>query len=323
MKLSKAQLDKLLAAVTDDVAELLKSEQEAMTLSKADPGTEAPAEKNPEGSAVAPPAPEGETGPDASASPEASSPAPAPEGSPAGVAPDASPDPAGDPGTEQGATPEVLQGEYMKLPVEELKMHFLACKAALMAMMGGGADEGSAPPDATPPGPDASPAPGPEASASPSPEPSPEPPMGKKEFPGDGNGGQIRKSEDASVLERLTKAEAGLKELDALRKSVSEKDASIAAMEIKFQDSINQVAAGFQKILSRPVRKSIQNISDIKVTDKPGTETDADLNLTKSEVIQRLNVVSSTKPLTKSERQAINKYCVGEAGIETVVALLK
>jgi len=138
MKLSKSQINKLLEQVTNDVAVMLKSDTEEVTLSKADPGEETTAETTPDGSATdGPPGEQSSAGPEDSGAPDASA-----DASAEGSAPpmDGGPDGGQDPATDAGATPEALQAEYMKLPPEELKMHLMAAHAALMAMesQGGG-----------------------------------------------------------------------------------------------------------------------------------------------------------------------------------------
>lgn len=324
MKLNKSELNKLLSQVTDDVQEMLKHEtDEGEALSKADEGEEAPAEKTPEGSSSetpeAPPAPSDAgppAGPEASASPEGS-----PEGSPDG-APEGSPD-GGDPAADGGATPEALQAEYAQLPPEELKMHFLACKAALMASMSGqpGADDGSA--GAPPAGPEASAAPmgppaGPEASA---PVP-PAPQFGKKEFKAEGSGGQMSKSEK-DFSERLSKAEKAIAEVDELKKSIASKDVLIAGLE----ENIGKVAEGFKTLLTRQqvMRKSLTGIS---YANKPGVDAPAagaDFStMSKSEVVQKLNEVTASPNLSSADRSLITRFVVGEnVPVSTVAKFLQ
>jgi hypothetical protein len=232
-------------------------------------------------------------------------------------------------------SPEALQAEYAKLPVEELKMHFLAAKSALMAAMSGGGDasaDPSADPAAAggPPGPDASagpaPAAGPEGSAA-APEASAgpvDPMMGKKEFNSSGNGGQISKSQlDPTlqvILTRLDKAEKAASEVTELRKSLATKDAQLAEMEA----NLGKVAEGFSKIIERPMRKAITSISHIA---KPGSEQAApgtvDISrLSKAEINDRLNKATRSESLSKADRDAITKYVVGKAPVETVVKFL-
>jgi uncharacterized coiled-coil protein SlyX len=294
MKLNKTQMDQLLAQVTDDIAELLKSED----LSKADPGEQAPAEETPEGSSAEPQAP----GPEASASPEDDG--QIPPGSPEG--PEASPegqDAPQDPSTEQQVTPEVLQAEYAKLDVEELKMHFLAAKAALAQALGGqDPEQGQAPA----PGPEASaPAPGPEASAGP---PQGDPMMGKKEFGGEGNGGKISKAES---IER---------DLKELKKSLTDKDLTIATME----EQLGKLVEGFQKILTQPMRKAVTSVQSMQFVGKPGSETNPIQGLSKAEIIQKLNEATRSDTLTKSDRDLINKFVVsGNVPVEAVAKFCK
>jgi hypothetical protein len=309
-KLSKAELNRLLAEVTEDVAALLKHEAtESKSLSKADPGTEAPGEETPEGSSTspkeesAPPfaasadpagAPAGAAGPETSAAPEAA---------PAGA------DGAGDP-AEQKATPEQLQAEYQQLPPEELMAHIQASLAAAQALGlpvpgAGGAPEASAPA--------AAPAPAPAA---------PGPEMGKGEFDdksGEVKAGSMGKSEK-DILSRLTKAEAALGEIENLRKAVSERDAKIASMETSMSESIGKIANGVKKIVlgQQAMRKSVAGVGYMA---KPGTEIDADLSsLTKSEVVSRLGRVTSKPDLSLEDRKIINEFVIGSNPDVRVVA---
>ena len=308
LNISKEKLEQVLASLTDDVENLLKTER----LSKADEGAEAPAETVPEGSSAAPPAPEGNTEGDAGPAEE-----PAPEVS-AHAEPDG--DEGGDPAADQEATPEVLEAEYSKLDVEELKMHFLAAKSVLMTKLGGGA-EGA--PEGAPEGsPEGAPEAPPEASAGP-------PAMGKKEMaPSPGNGGKIAKSERdvdiAAIVARLQKAEEGLADIPKLQKSIAEKDEIIAKME----ENLGKVASGFQRILKgTPMRKSAASIS---VVSKPGTSalektTEKQLDLaamSKSEVIAKLNDVATQKHLEKKDQAAIANYCLGKVGVDSVAHII-
>ena len=155
---------------------------------------------------------EGDLGDDAgSPAPEASAPAPGPDaGAPAGddgLAPGDAPAPGDDLAADDGGggdlDPEALKAEYAQLPPEELKIHYMAAKAALFELMGGaaGGDAGGAPA----PGPDAGAgAPPPEASAPPAPAPAPAAGPG----PDEAFKSEIRKSEKAleAKIQSLTKA---------------------------------------------------------------------------------------------------------------------
>ena len=320
MKLSKAQLNKVLDQVTSDVAELLKSEEEAIeALSKADPGEETPAEETPSGSSA-----EGSDEASASA-PEGGAPSTGDDtagGDAPPPGPDASMDGGGDPaagGDPAGGgdmSPEALQAEYAKLPPEELKMHFLACKAALMAVMGGAGD-GAAPggPEASaPPAP-----PAPEASAPPA------PPMGKKEFGGDGSGkmkaGKMAKSEDILSLEqRLAKMEArSSAEVEEMKKALASKDETIANLEKKMVE----VVSGFKKIIDKTaVRKSVSGVTYAAKAGAPAPGTVDLSTLKKSDVVKKLNEVTASPTLSKSDRDLINSYVTGNVGIEAVAKFL-
>jgi hypothetical protein len=308
-KLNKSQLNKLLEQVTNDVAIMLKSDTEETTLSKADPGEETTAETTPDGSAT-----DGPPGEESSASPEDT-------GAPEGSAPpmDGGPDGSQDPATDAGATPEALQAEYMKLPPEELKMHLMAAHAALMAMesQGGGPEAGGPEASAGPPGPDASagPPPGPEASAG-GPPPGaggPPPGIGKGEIstgtPNDNNGGM---------------AKSQMSEISKLRKSIKEKDEQLAKQELALTDTVKAITDMITK--RQVMRKSVSGISYISkpgTTEKPAEKAAVDpRSLTKSQVMEKLNKVTASTKLAKSDREIINKFVVGSAGIDDIAKYL-
>lgn len=318
MKLSKAQLSKLLDEVTSDVAELLKSEPDAegSALSKADPGEETPAEETPAGSSA-----EGSDDEASASAPEGGAPTTGDDSAggdapPAGPEASAAPTDGGDPAAGGDASPEALQAEYAKLPPEELKMHFLACKAALMAVMGGGAGDG-----APPAGPEASAPPAPPAPAASAP---PAPPMGKKEFGGDGSGkvkaGKMAKSEDFMALEqRLAKMEEKGAEVEDLKKAVAAKDETIANLEKKMVE----VVTGFKKIIDKTaVRKSISGVTYAAKAGAPAPGT-VDLSaLRKSDVVKKLTEVTASPTLSKADRDLINSYVAGSVGVEAVAKFL-
>lgn len=336
-RLSKAELATVLEQATADFAKALDIEDEGTVLAKADPGHEAPAEENPEGSSSAPPAP------------EASASAPATDGAPAtppaegqsatGESPMASPDPAADPAAQgQGeVSVEQIKAEFDSLDVEEVKKYFLAAKASLMEKMGGpgGAPAGAGPdasasPDGSAPPPAASPSAPPAAAASPSPSPSPEePPMGKGEFDdesGKVSAGKMAKSLDVDeVLNRLSKAEAAVAEVAGLKKAIAEKDATIAA----FEEKLGKVAAGVQRIVDRqPLRKSFStSAAAAAVVAKPGSEGPsaggkAPVNMTRPEAIRKLNEVTRNPSLKKTERETINAFVAGNGTFDSVVQFL-
>jgi hypothetical protein len=302
--LSKKDLQQLVDSVSLQLTEVLAKAEEIpnQELAKATPGNETPSEKVPTGSSTTEETPgEAPNEDSSSASPDASS-APA-EGASDGTPPvdgaapaeapadGAAPDPAQD---ETGSV-ESLQAEYSALPLEELKMHLLACKAALMAQMvqGGGEGAESAAPDAdaaegTPPALEgAAPADG----AVP-PAPEGEPPMQKTET-------------DPAVLERLT----------SLEKSLKEKDEII--------NGFGAVASNLERILTK--RKSAHSIA---VLGKPGTEMaksedGIDVSSLKTEqVIEKLNEITANGKLSKSDRDAVISYVASSVKDITKIAHL-
>lgn len=166
MKISEKQLKSLLAEVEAELEDVLKSSnlkknetlnanggEGAGSILKADPGLGDEGAGG-EASAGGPPPGEGDMGEGSPAGPADASPTSAPEEGAMG----------GDPAMDQ-VDPEALKQEYASLPPDQLKMHYMACKQALMEIMGA---QGAAGPEASAgPGPGASaggPPPGPEGS---------------------------------------------------------------------------------------------------------------------------------------------------------------
>ncbi len=158
------ELKSLIENVAADIGTLLKAE----TVAKVGEGEETEAEKTPDVSSTSPAEPS--VSPEASSAPPPAEPSAAPPEAPpadASMAPpaDAPPTPEAsapaDPAAQGGEVDaDALAQEYSQLPVEELKAHYLACKAALagkLAQDGSAAPEGSAPqaPPMAPPGADA------------------------------------------------------------------------------------------------------------------------------------------------------------------------
>ena len=315
---TKKELAKLIDLVTDDLSNLMKAE----SLSKADPGVEATGEKTPEGSSAD--TPEESASPGDSDGKETS--APSEEAPPSDGAPESAPpqgeapvegapqDDQTDPAADANGTAEALAAEYSKLPPEELKIHFLACKEALMQSLGG---DGQG--DQVPPGqPEGQPqAPAPEA-----PQPNTSsapmaPGMGKSEFDSpDGEKVAVKKSEvDMAAV---------FAEIETLKKGLKEKDEQILKMETSF----GEAATGLKKLFERGngLRKSIASTG---FTPKPGSEPanpdKIDVSqLSRPEALSRLKEVTATSTsLTKSDRDQINAYVFGNCSIEKVEKFLK
>jgi hypothetical protein len=314
---NRKEFDELLKSVVEECANILvlaKSE----TLNKADPGEESPGEKTPAGSSSegsspdAPPAASEPDGDEGSAPPAASADAPP-------QSPDAGSDPTtgdnGDPAAGQGDF-AAIKAEYSKLELEQLKVHFLAAKEALLEQLGQGAgappvdpaaappaspDASAAPPAAPPVAPPpvaASPVPPPAASPSPS---GIDPNLGKKEFSSEGNGG-IKKSDD--TLDRLA----------SLEKSLKDKDEQLIAKEAQFEAVLGKLAEVLEKTA---LRKSVASISEI------GETQPEEITMPKSEFIQRCNQISSRPDLSKSDRELLSGAVLGTVQPNKVVHLFK
>ena len=299
-KLTKAQLAKLLDEVTNDFGTLLtKAESEVPDpeMAKADPGEETPGEKTPASSSAEPAdkkAPEASG--DAPADPDAGKKEPDGDEAPVdGKSPDMA--------TEQGEPEQTLESQYAALPVEELKLHFVACKTALMAALGaaGGPPEGSTPP-----------APAPAAPAAPAPQPQ----MGKKEFPvAEGSGGEMKSAGKMCKSEQETQLES---RLETLEKSVKEKDEYIKTIEEKF----SAAAEGLTKLInSQPMRKSIAGVSFVTREEGVNSAQNTPV-LSKAEAIAKCNEISARPDLKKSDRELLNKFVTGNCAQDQIQHLL-
>lgn len=308
-KINQEVLDQLLVEVTSEIAEYLRKDEADLRKAVGEEDESAPSEES-EGS-------EGPAAPEASAAPpggEESAPAEAPpaEGSPqmdeASAAPEGSaPHEGGE--IEPAPTVEGLQSEYMKLDPEALKMHYLACKSALMAQMGAGPEASAAPaPEASAPAASAPAAPpaAPEASA----------PMAMGELKSSGkqleasaeaNGGEISagsklgKSETAQIAE----LKAQLAKTEALNKSQEEQLLELAMK------------------LTAPLRKSIRNVSELAYVAKEGsTEKKSPVEgLSKNEIVAKLRD-KARSDLKKSDRELITAYTMGNVDVSKIEHLL-
>lgn len=301
IKFEKEWLDSALNQCAAELTDMLKSEQAALAKSATD---DAPAEESEgsEGPASPPPSDEGE----ASASPEAS----APEAGEASAPDDASPpaeasappaEASAAPGEEQAIepapTPEALQAEYAKLDPESLKMHYLAAKAALAAIMGadasaGAPPEASASPAAPPAAPPAPPAAAPMAMG--------EMKAGKQVNLTDGNGGEV---------------EAG-------KLGKSEKDAEIALLKAQL-DEQNKALLQLAEVVATPIRKSIKGLSDLKFIERSEeVKPSKAATLSKKEVQAVLKEKVRAGKLSKADKELVMQYSVGAVDIAKIEHLL-
>lgn len=304
IEIEKDQLDAIVAEVGNELVSMLKSEQSALAKAADE---DAPAEESEGSSGPASPPPAEDSAPvDEGSAPEA----PPAEGS-APPAADAAAAPEGSPEHEAGEiepapTVEQLQAEYAKLPPEDLKMHYLAAKSALMAAMG--AEQGAPAPGAPPAAPPAPPAP--EASAPAA------PPMGKKEVKlSDNNGGD----EEAPATLNHKPGEAGAKlgksedtaKIEKLEKQLSEQTEAVA-----------QLAKAFQ-VVTTPIRKSVKGVSDLKFVARTEEPKAAPVqNLTKKEVTARLRDKVREGKLSKSDRELVSQYTCGVVDVTKIEHLL-
>lgn len=238
------------------------------------------------------------------ASPEASSPAPESSGPPAAAA-DASPAPdasasappapaaSADPsapadGADEGPMDvESLTSKYSTLEESDLKMHYLAAKAALMQKM-----QSAAPAPGASPAPAASAPPAPPAAA-----PAGPPPAMKAEIAASpGNGGKMAKSEQSEVA--LAKAQ-------------------VEQLSQQFNVLVRAV-----ELLAQPRRKAVTDMSEVAFLGK-SEEPSTKPQLTREQALAKLKTKASDQSLSKSDRTLINKYSVGSVDVSQIAHLLK
>lgn len=286
-------LRELLQEVRQSINGALKAESDV--LAKAAPGESTEGEKEPtdESSSESASSPADKSPPAVDASPEAppaasppvaSATPPADDSAPAD--PSADPDATGDPAADMDSDPAALAAEYAKLPPEMLKLHYLACKQAMFAAMGG---PPAAPADASmvaaspPVAPPASPPPA--AMVPPPASPAPDAPPA------------LKSEQDLAI--------ATLKaELDGTKQKLN-----------KAEDAMGRVLGYFEKIAATPVRLATTSIADLAKTEKkPVSE------LSTKEINEQLARIIE-KPLSKSDRELINDFYKKTVGVEKLTHL--
>lgn len=286
MKIKDNELKAILSEVQTELDQLFKSEK----LSKAVGDDEPTPEATPEASAASPegsaPAPEASAPPAPVASPAAPN-APA-DMTPGDTMPHDAPAESaeGTPGEIEATTdPEALKAEYMKLAPEELKMHYLAAKQALIEAMGGGQE---------------APAPAPEAPMAPPATPAPEMTMkGEKDY-AKANGGEMSKG-------KMAKSEPN-EEVELLKGQIENQNKQIE-MLVKAVDLT----------LSQPLRKAVTSVAHLPKTENLPTDV---TKLTKAQIDLKLKPVI-TQNLSKSDRQLINQYYTDAVKVDAIAHLLK
>lgn len=196
--------------------------------------------------------------------------------------------------------PAALKEEYKALPPEELKAHYMAAKAALFELMGGGA-EGSAPAS-----PDASPAPAaPEASNTAAPGPTAPPPALKAEMKAPPATGSL-KDQAPAVPDAIEKG-------PSLGKS--ERDAEVEDLK----QQVELLTKAMDLALHTPVRKAVTSVAYLpKTEDKPAENKP----LSKSDVQDKMRKALQSGKLTKSQRESLFSYTLGNIEFDKIKDLL-
>ena len=288
MKVKQEELDEIIKAVRGEVDALLKNESEE--LQKASPGEASPAELKEESSK--------HPGMEAPAEAEA-------------------PTDMGAVEPEGPADPEELKAAYSALGPDELKLHYLACKAALMEMMGH--DDGVMKKEAS-------------ESKSDSDEESKS--MAKKEMSDSKSDSESSKSKEAKKMELEEVApnkkfgepkEDRMEEVAVTKLGKSESEvAELKAKEEAFQKEIDQLKKSYETLyqamdtlLTIPSRKA--------VTGSDGIQPKADVKAyTPDQVTEKLKAITSDPDkLQKSDVDLINQYYAKQIGVDKIEHLLK
>lgn len=317
-KFTESDLQELLAEVESDIKNLLKSEEQVLSKAKAedaeesapapakeaspsDPAPEAVAQ-DPKDDSAMPPAAEASAeaapaAPEASASESSSS-----SSDSSSSSSDSSSSSEGSTADEAGeevhaeSTPDELHDFYTSLDDEDLKLHYLAAKAALFGRM-------EASPEA--PAEMAPEAAAPEAAPA-APEAAPMEPAEKNEMSAEPKKEELSKSEPTEVP--VSRAE-----YEALKKNAEEQIALS-----------NALADTLDKVLRQPVRKSFKGISELNYIPKVEEEKQSPAaNLSKSEVTGKLRERMRDPKLSKKDRDLVNDFCFGKVTLEKVEHLLK
>lgn len=356
MKIKDAELKSILAEVEGEIASLIKSEKAklAKNASEQSPGGESsPAESSPAGESAGGPPAEGSES--AGAPAMSAAPAPSPSAAPAAApaAPEAAPaDPAAA-GMDAGAPPslEELAAEYSKLPPEELKMHYLAAKTALFQTMGS-ADAGAG----MDPAAGAAPSPAPALpSASPAGDVPPAPPAMKGEMPygsktvgndesasdsdpkpsGTGDTKSIvtkgsmpygsKKPGDDSKASDSNPKPTGTGQTKPVITEKSELESELESLR-KGQSEITKV---LEALIGTPERKAftgteIQYIKKSEIESKPVSKKlrKSVEEMTTTDVNARLNEITRSPSLKKSDRERINKFYANMLDLNEIKDLL-
>lgn len=329
----QADLDTVLAGEREKLAKASPGE---VTSPEVPPDTSATASKDggsPEGSAPEG-SPAGDSSPEGTPSGEETpGEKTAGEGSPDGAPADgASPD--GDPAAGGGdgdfvTDPQALQAEYAKLPPEVLKAHYLACKAAMWAVTGGDDGAGAAPDAGTPPAPapDAAagaPAPGADAAAVPPPAPpAPAPDAGASAgAPPPAPPVATSPSPDQPPPALKSEVNANAKANGGQITTKSERELELEAQLAKTEQLTQAVVALTTRLAQTPRRKAVTSLSELNKTEPAqGSKVDPS-TLSRKEIVARLSEKACDVNLKKSDRELINRYCVGSIDVSRIAHLL-
>lgn len=253
-------IDQILAEIESDLA------KDGFALAKADDDKDEAALSPPAAESAPPAGPPGGAPPDASA---------APAGPPDAPPPDASADPAA-PADGSAGPPdmEALKAEYSDLPVDELQMHYVAIKAALMAKMGS-----------------QSPDPGAEASASAPPSAPPVDPSASSSAPVPAMKGE------------MSAIKPGLGSSASMAKS--EQDMQLMSEKIEL------LTKAMELVVGAPQRKSVKGVSELQFLSKGEEKLKKSEGLSKAQIQEKLSEKARDPKLSKSDKTAIVAFTIG------------
>jgi len=228
-----------------------------------------------------------------------------------------------DPGMDAGmGLGDALKAEYAALPPEELRAHWEAISGAVMDMVGGqmAADPGMAPEIPAPM------APAPAMPAMPAIPGAAPPELAMKNELEAGTVTPAGAGEDHLAPLAPTKAGAGEDHLEAVSVHKSQLDEankeieSLKKSQKDTEETLGQFTKAFEVLLNKPQRQAITSLSAI---GKPGSDDAPKVVLSKSQVMDKLRVITCDPTLKKSDRDLIDSYCVSKVSLDKIEHLLK
>lgn len=136
--------------------------------------------------------------------------------------------------------------------------------------------------------------------------------------------GDMSKSEQPievkeEIVNKQVEGEAAL-----LKAELTDTKAKLEAAQNDLKKTTEELATALNNFLAKkgPVRKAITSIETIKKNEIESAKPTETKELSKSEIMSKLNKAAKNPSLSKSDREAINQYCLGGNNPNAVKHLL-